>query len=116
MQRSRFAASPLHRGRALLSREPGAALFRGLRINLTLWYCAVLAAALLVFSVALYLSAQYFLIDPIKSDTSMHARGHLGQLLSGSPNACPSYFPNQFGSSPGPGQGNVMPEMIACFD
>ena len=116
MQRSRFAGSSLHGSRSLLSREPGAALFRGLRINLTLWYCAVLAAALVVFSLALYFSAQYFLIDPIKRDTSMHAQGHLSQLLMGSPNACPSFFPNQFGSSPGPGQGNAMPEMIACFD
>src|SRR5258706_6454982 len=116
MQRSRFAGSFLHGGRSLLSREPGAALFRGLRINLTLWYCAVLAAALVVFSLALYFSAQYFLIDPIKRDTSIHAKVHLSQLLMGSPTACPSFFPNQFGSSPGPGQGNVMPEKIACFD
>ncbi|HEX6480948.1 MAG TPA: ATP-binding protein [Ktedonobacteraceae bacterium] len=114
MQRSRFAWSFLHRGRSLLSREPGAALFRGLRINLTLWYCAVLAAALVVFSLALYLSAQYFLIDPIKNDTTRHAQAHLSQLLDGSSNACPSFYPN--GPSPGQGQGNVMPEMIACFD
>ena len=117
MQRSRFALSFLHRGRSLLSREPGAALFRGLRINLTLWYCSVLAAALIVFSLVLYFSAQYFLIDPIKSDTIMHAGAHLNQWRGGSPGACPSLsFPNQSGPPSGPGPRNTMPEMIACFD
>ena len=116
MQRSRFARSFLHRGRSLLSREPGAALFRGLRINLTLWYCAVLAAALIVFSLVLYLSAQYFLIDPIKNDVVMHAEAHVHQWGSGSPDhACPPFGPSgQFGQPSGQGFG--MPEMVICFD
>lgn len=90
-------------------------MFRGLRINLTLWYCAVLAAALIVFSLTLYFSAQYFLVDPIKNDTAMHAQAHMNQWLADSPNACPSSGPpGQFGSPSG--QGFAMPEMIACFD
>src|SRR5258708_3508012 len=115
MQRSRFARWPLHRGRSLLSREPGAVLFRGLRINLTLWYCGVMAAALVLFSVALYLSTQQFLVPPIKDDTARPAHAHLTQLLAGSPNACPSFGPpGQFG--PPSDQGFVMSEMIACYD
>ena len=113
MQRSRFALWPLHRGRSLLSRESGAVLFRGLRVNLTLWYCGVMAAALILFSVALYFSTQQFLIGPIQDNTAMHAQEHLSQLLSGSPNACPSFDPDQFGSPPGQ---KFMPEVIACFD
>src|SRR5690348_15398188 len=106
MQRSRFARWPLHRGGSLLSREPGAAMFRGLRINLTLWYCAVLAAALVVFSLTLYFSAQYFLVDPIKNDTAMHAQAHMNQWLAGSPDACPSFSPpGQFGPPSGQGFG-----------
>lgn len=117
MQRSRFALWPLHRGRSLLSRESGAVLFRGLRINLTLWYCGVMAAALILFSIALYFSTQQFLIGPIKDNTAMHAQEHLKQLLQGSPNACPpAGFPGEFGSPPDQDQGFNMPEIIACFD
>ena len=115
MQRSRFAWWPLHRGRSLLSQESGAVVFRGIRINLTLWYCGVMATALVLFSVALYFSTQQFLIPPIKDDTARHAHAHLTQLLAGSPTACPSFRPpGQFG--PPPGQGFVMSEMIACFE
>ncbi|HJT59380.1 MAG TPA: ATP-binding protein [Ktedonobacteraceae bacterium] len=116
MQRSRFALWPLNRDRNLLAREPGAVLFRGLRVNLTLWYCGVMAAALILFSVALYFSTEQFLIGPIKADTAMHAQDHLSQLLQGSPNACPSFGPGQFGNRPDEEQGFIMPEMIACFD
>ncbi len=111
MQRSRFVQWS-HRGRSLISRESGAALFRGIRMNLTLWYCGVMAAALILFSVALYFSAQQFLISPIEDNTQMHAQAHLSQLLSGQPDACPLY---DFGPG-GQGQGFNMPEMIACFD
>ena len=37
---------PLGRRRGRLSQGPEAALFQGLRIRLTLWYCLVLCAAL----------------------------------------------------------------------
>src|SRR5436309_1185183 len=45
MYRSRFAWWPLHRRRGRLAQEPGAAMFQGLRVSLTLWYCVVLGAA-----------------------------------------------------------------------
>src|SRR6266550_3504572 len=111
MQRSRFAWWPLHRGGSFLSREPGAAMFRGLRINLTLWYCGVLAIALVLFGVALYLGTQHYLFDAVESDAQMHARGHIGEwLMSNRPldRACPS-----FQSVPPPGP---MPEMVVCFN
>ncbi len=125
MQRSRFAQGspelqrslwPLRRGRSPFSREPGAILFRGLRINLTLWYCGVLAAALILFSVAVYISAQQFLLNPIEGDTQMHAQDHLNQMLSGpaSSVACP--LDDNTGQFGGPGRGIFMPEIIACYD
>ena len=70
-------------GRSRLSQGPEAALFQGLRIRLTLWYCLVLCAALVIFSVILYLGARYFLLSPIENMTSEHARDHMFTLLSG---------------------------------
>ena len=61
----------LRRGR--LSREAGAALFQGLRVRLTLWYCLVLGAALVLFSVALYFSVQHFLLTPIEDAAAASA-------------------------------------------
>lgn len=124
MQRSRFAQRFLHRGRSLLAREPGAALFRGLRINLTLWYCAVLAAALLIFSLTLYFSAQHFLIDPVKNDVEGHAH-MLASNANSTTSACLQQGP--FGGPPsallqgqsfdqGQRQNQPMADMIACFD
>ena len=57
-----LAWSIRHRGKSRLSREAGAALFQGLRIRLTLWYCGVLGAALVLFGVALLLIAVYVLL------------------------------------------------------
>jgi signal transduction histidine kinase len=115
MNRSRFAWWPLYRGEGHQSQESGAALFQGLRVRLTLWYCGVLAAALVLFSVALYFGAQYFLLYPIEANVAMHAHAHVEQWLTDSlDRACPSLAPQgQFGPpSPGPGG----PEMVVCFD
>src|SRR2546425_6122274 len=91
MNGSRSAWWPLHRRDHRQSREPGAALFQGLRIRLTLWYCGVLGAALVLFGVTLYFSTQYFLLNPIESDAAAHARAHVEQWLTNSPyrGACP---------------------------
>jgi signal transduction histidine kinase len=105
----------LHRGGRRRTPEAGAALFQGLRIRLTLWYCGVLSIALVLFGVALYLGAQYFLLSPIEHEATEHAQMHAQMWLSGHlDDACPlSQHPEQFGpSSPG----LQMPEMIACFD
>ena len=128
MQRNRLARGFLHRSRSLLLREPGAALFRGLRINLTLWYCAVLAAALLVFSLTLYFSAQYFLIDPIKNDVAGHAHmlAEQAEQTFSPGSAClqqgpsgpfgPPSSDHDSGQSFNQGQGQPMTNMAACFD
>src|SRR5713101_7158320 len=104
----------LRRGR--LSREAGAALFQGLRVRLTLWYCGVLGAALVLFGVALYFGTQYYLLTPIESDTQAHAQAHENYWLTNKlDQACPLLsFQGQFG--PPPGQGFQMPEQVACFD
>src|SRR5439155_20543239 len=54
--------SKVHRDKGRLSQEAGAAMFQGLRIRLTLWYCGVLGVALVLFGVALYFGTQYFLL------------------------------------------------------
>src|SRR6266576_2308745 len=112
-----LAWSIRHRGKSRLSREAGAALFQGLRIRLTLWYCGVLGAALVLFSVALYFGAQYFLLAPVEADTAMHAHAHVDQWLMFSPDrACLSFVPPGQFSPPPPAQGRPMSEMVACFD
>ncbi|MDP9372419.1 MAG: hypothetical protein M3Q65_08210, partial [Chloroflexota bacterium] len=50
------------------STEPGAALFGRLRLNLTLWYSGVLAAALLLGGGAVYFGLQQLLMRPIETD------------------------------------------------
>ncbi len=116
MNRSRSTWWPLHLGRGRLSREAGAGLFQGLRIRLTLWYCGVLGAALVLFGVALYFGTQYFLLTPIALDAQMHAQVHENDWLTNSlDQACPLLGPQrQFGRPPG--QGFQMPEQVACFD
>ncbi len=114
-QIAQWTRSALWEGR--LSREAGASMFQGLRVRLTLWYCAVLGVALLLFGVALYFGTQYYLLSPIESDAAMHAQGHMNEWLSGAiDRACPSFGPQgQFGP-PGQNQGFFMPEIVACFD
>src|SRR5213593_1936904 len=86
-----LAWSIRHRGKSRLSREAGAALFQGLRIRLTLWYCGVLGAALVLFGVALYFGTQYFLLTPIASDAAMHALVHQNEWYTNSAGqACPA--------------------------
>ena len=114
----RSAWWPLNRGRGRLSREPDAALFQGLRLRLTLWYCLVLGAALVLFGVTLYFGTQHFLITPVANDAHAHAVAHEKQWYSGGPlQACPLFSRQiQFGPFPGQGQGFQMPEQVACFD
>src|SRR5215471_15582974 len=100
---------PFRRSGSRLSQGPEAALFQGLRIRLTLWYCLVLCAALVIFSVILYLGARYFLITPIEDMTSGHTRDHVYTLLAGAPDRACSTFgsPVRFGPS-SPDQGGAM--------
>src|SRR5438105_8548505 len=93
MNRIRLAWESLRRRQSHYSQEPEAALFHGLRIRLTLWYCGVLGAALVLFSVALYLGAQYFLFTPIEAEADMHAHAHVAQWLMFAPDHTCSSFP-----------------------
>ena len=108
---------PLGRRKGRLSQGPEAALFQGLRIRLTLWYCLVLCAALVIFSVILYLGASYFLLNPVEDMAVMHAHDHAFTWLAGSPErACSSFgSAGRFGPPP-PVQGASLLEMVACFD
>src|SRR5205807_8474239 len=82
----------LHRVKGRFSHEAGAALFQGLRIRLTLWYCGVLGAALILFGVALYFGTQYYLLYPVASDAAAHAQVHEYEWLMGAVDrACPSF-------------------------
>ena len=108
---------PLGRRSSRLSQGPEAALFQGLRIRLTLWYCLVLCAALVIFSVILYFGARYFLLNPVEGMTAEHAHAHMFTLLAGAPDrACSSFgAPGRFGP-PSTDQGGVIYEMVACYD
>jgi signal transduction histidine kinase len=111
---------PLRQRKGRLSQGPEAALFQGLRIRLTLWYSLVLCAALVIFSVILYLGARYFLLNPVEDNTAMHAHAHVQQWLTNTPyrGACPLLgsigSPGQFG--PPSGQPFTMPEIVVCYD
>ncbi len=108
--------SKVHRDKSHLSQEAGAAMFQGLRIRLTLWYCGVLGVALVFFGVALYFGTQYFLLSPIASDAAIHALVHQNEWYTNSASqACPALGQQgQFGGPPG--QGFQRPEQVACFD
>src|SRR5947209_7721299 len=91
---------PSHDRKGHSSQEPGAALFRGLRLRLTLWYCGVLGTALIAFSAALYVGVQHSLFTPIEDETATHAHLRVDQWLTGSPDrACSFFIPlERFGS------------------
>lgn len=96
--------------------EPGAALFQGLRVRLTLWYCGVLGVALLVFGVTLYYGTQHFLLPPVEQDAQLHAETDKRLWITNSLNqACPLL--KQSGQMTLPiGQGFQIPEQVVCFN
>lgn len=119
-QAVRSAGAALQHRRGRPTQEPGAVLFRGIRARLTLWYCGVLGAALIIFGVALYFGTQYALLQPVQNSTQSHALAHAHQWqVDGKPdNACP------MANTPGPagppmgdlGPGGPGSEIIICFD
>ncbi len=115
MNRSMSTWWPPHGGRGRFSREPGAALFLGLRIRLTLWYCLVLGAALVLFSVALYFSVQRSLLTPIEDNAATAAQGRAHQwLIDQHDHGCGQFTP-QGPIGPPPGQGPMF-MVVACFN
>src|SRR5258708_25610158 len=104
MNRSRSAWWSLHRRKGHRSQGPEAAMFQGLRTRLTLWYCGVLGAALVLFSVVLYLAVQFLLLAPVDADTAQHAHAHVNQLPDISPaRACLTFVPPSQFVAPPPG-------------
>ncbi|HLZ62803.1 MAG TPA: ATP-binding protein [Ktedonosporobacter sp.] len=99
-------------GMGRFSREAGAAMFQGLRIRLTLWYCGVLALALVLFGVALYIGVQAALFGPVEGAADMHAH-HLADVWGqiGPDNMCIHPRPG-----PPPSGLGSMPETVVCFD
>lgn len=115
MKRSKFARWPWQRQKRQHTQEAGSALFRGIRIRLTFWYCGVLGAALILFGVALYIGTQYFLLNPIESDAAVQAQRHMQQYLADQfDHGCPS---NNEPDQPGPpGPNYQMSVLFVCFD
>jgi signal transduction histidine kinase len=94
-----------------------AALFQGLRVRLTLWYCAVLCAALVLFGVALYVGAQYFLISPLQNAAAGHAHGSQMQWLTQSADhACQIPDSHDQQGPPPSTFGFNLVEVVVCFD
>lgn len=121
MNRERVIWRPFRRRKSLLAREPGATLFQGLRIRLTLWYCGVLGAALFAFGLILYLCAQHFIMAPAENDVSMRAQDQARQWQSSSYTSCYDDVPNPQGpqgGTPTPGGPNMNKNnmIMACFD
>lgn len=118
----RFNIWPLRRRGGHHTQESGAALFRGLRVRLTLWYCGVLVAALVIFGVALYFGAQIALFKPAQDRTANLARIHARQWWNNSNRddlpgqGCPWFHPNGQPVPPAPGQGFYMLDMTICYD
>lgn len=97
------------------TQESGAGLFRGLRIRLTFWYCGVLVAALVIFGVALYISTQFALLNPVQDAAQTQAQGHAHMWFDPHGQPCP-LASDGFLQSPPEGRGLEAQEMVFCFD
>lgn len=113
IKRGNILRWPFQRSRSRRSREPGAALFQGLRVRLTLWYCGVLGAALVLFCVSLYLVAQYALLTPLENGVAGDASRHANEWQEA--HICVlDRPPSQSGGAP---PGDQQPQrLFACFD
>ena len=114
MQRERLRWWPSQWRRDRQPQEPGAILFQGLRVRLTLWYCGVLGTALVLFCVVLYLVAQYVLLGSIENGVASDAHRQAGQWSTNTfgqmcvPDGPPSGFGSPFSDQ--------QQHMVACFD
>ena len=117
MKESIFRWWPLRWRKGRHAKEAGAALFQGLRIRLTLWYCGVLGAVLLLFGIILYFGAQFFLINPIMDSARQHTDAHVSQLTSPfGNNACSTFTARGPGGISPSEIGQPTMELVACFD
>ncbi len=109
---------PLHRGRSHHTQEAGAALFQGLRIRLTLWYCAVLAAALVISGIVLYTGVSYFLLNStIENGVNQGASAMANRIADDPDHTCPAgSSPGGFGPPPSNQNQNPMSQVVVCFN
>ena len=73
--------------------EPSARMFSGIRLRLTLWYCAALAALLLISGTAIYEGTQYALMSPVGTTLSQSALS-VKQAWQAQVTATPTANPN----------------------
>ena len=110
---------PLHRRAGRHPQEAGASLFQGLRIRLTFWYCAVLAAALVLSGIVLYFSVQHFLLDQLENSVRQNATAIAQHAATDSDHSCPpeNMPPSGFGPSPSGQESDQQAlYLVACFD
>ena len=91
--------------------EPGTALFRGLRLQLTLWYSGVLALALVACGLVLYFGLQDLTLSPVRTSMESLARFGAGDWQRTPPRICGE--PSS-GRPPPRGRGPV-PFYMACI-
>ncbi len=119
MSREKPGWWPPYRRQKRGNQEPSAALFQGLRVRLTLWYCGVFGIALILFCVVLYLGAQFYILGLPEQGTHEHAREH-AQRWSMDHSSTQACLPDGSPGQPGPGQSNPnnnpSQQLIVCFD
>lgn len=89
-------------------RQPSRELFRGVRRRLTLWYSAVIAAALILCGAILYLSVQQSLLGPMNRELQANAQYVEQQWQAGAP----SFFSQPYVC---PHEGRDLNLVIACY-
>ena len=97
--------------------EPSAALFRRIRLQLTVWYTGVLAAALLILGIALYLGVSHALLSPI--DDGLHDQAQrMGEYIQADPallSYCQAGEPGLFGADFHLRAYQAIPILAVCY-
>lgn len=98
-------------------REPGSALFHGLRLRLAFWYGGVLAAALLLVGVGIYVSLGQLLLRPVKSEVAGQLQPLVQQWTREPDSVCGEPSGWRFGGGPPllSRTASLVPIYIACF-
>jgi signal transduction histidine kinase len=103
--------------RTRLAAEPSAALFRRIRLRLTVWYTCYLAAALLVLGIALYWGVSRALLSPIDDD--LHAQAQrIAEYIQADPallNYCQAGESDLFGEDPHLAAYRGIPLLAVCY-
>src|SRR5262245_32911118 len=103
---------PWHRG-AGRPAEPGAALFRALRLRLTLWYSGVILLAFFAFGMVLYFGLQDLTLGPVHASLQSVADFAIQEWQRIPPHRCGEPGGRPF---PSPRPPAPLPYYLACFD